>query len=327
MQKIAQNLIKTIKIQFKQSHYLSSSNNDWTDNMSKKSFWQKFYSKHSTDTFEWLIQFDDSLSSLIENATDSVNKSLILDVGCGTSQFSHKLKSSMPSANFLICSDFSHQALELLRSKSNSQTIDFVQCDCKKLPYRHGLFDLIIDKGFTDSLLKETNTKKSIQQTIDSIDNHLDKLDNLGFLIQITDEDPELRISGILDHFAELVKPIMDNIANVDIDESGRFKYILIKVKSSENEKYVVRGYAWAEFHADILDEFEKANRDRRVAIECVGGGRILHEPEKKSILVYGYSLGFGLADHKISVELLKEKFADYNSITFSNDEWVLKTI
>lgn len=41
----------------------------------------------------------------------------------------------------------------------------------------------------------------------------------------------------------------MENIANVDIDASGRFKYILIKIKSVNNEKYVVRGYAWAEYH------------------------------------------------------------------------------
>lgn len=41
----------------------------------------------------------------------------------------------------------------------------------------------------------------------------------------------------------------MENIVNVDIDAAGRFKYILIKIKIGDKEKYVVRGYSWAEFH------------------------------------------------------------------------------
>lgn len=200
MQKITQNFIKkTLRNSFQPFRFLSSSGNECKDNMSKKSFWQKFYLKHSNDTFEWLIKFDDSLTSIIENATKTSRKSFILDVGCGTSRFSIKLKSSLSEPNFLICSDFSFEALDLLKSKSNSQKIDFVQCDCKTLPFRHDFFDLIIDKGFTDTLLKETNIQKSITQTINSIDNQLRILDNDGTLIQITDEDPELRINGILD--------------------------------------------------------------------------------------------------------------------------------
>ena len=50
----------------------------------------------------------------------------------------------------------------------------------------------------------------------------------------------------------------------------------------------------------------------------CPGGGRILHEPSK--ILVYGYSQGFGRPDHEISVSLIKTKYPNYQSITFSND-------
>lgn len=199
MHRIAKTFEKSLKYLSRQTRYLSSSNNESGDNMSKKSFWHKFYSKHSTDTFEWLIKFDQSLANLVENAILNSQKSLILDVGCGTSQFSSDLKASLALTNFLLCSDFSYEALDLLRSKSKSPTVDFVQCDCKNLPYRQGIFDLIIDKGFTDSVLKETNTNKSIKQTIDSINNHLSKLENFGTLIQITDEDPELRINGILD--------------------------------------------------------------------------------------------------------------------------------
>nr|KAF7412911.1 hypothetical protein H0235_012762 [Vespula pensylvanica] len=53
--------------------------------------------------------------------------------------------------------------------------------------------------------------------------------------------------------------------------------------------------------------------------VESLGGGRILHDPEKKSIKVYGYSQGYGKADHQVSVELLKKKYTDYD-ITYSDD-------
>lgn len=43
----------------------------------------------------------------------------------------------------------------------------------------------------------------------------------------------------------------MDKIADVDIDASGRFKYILIKIveKSSKNSKLIVRGYSRCNYH------------------------------------------------------------------------------
>ena len=39
------------------------------------------------------------------------------------------------------------------------------------------------------------------------------------------------------------------SIEDVDIDESGKFKYILIKVSAGSKSKFIVRGFDWAEFH------------------------------------------------------------------------------
>ncbi|KAK3892870.1 hypothetical protein Pcinc_003298, partial [Petrolisthes cinctipes] len=78
--------------------------------------------------------------------------------------------------------------------------------------------------------------------------------------------------------------------------------------------------YSSAEYHGDIYDQVAPAIESRKMDCECVGGGRIRHEPDKKSILVYGYSQGYGKADHGITVELLKKKYSDYASITYSND-------
>lgn len=45
-------------------------------------------------------------------------------------------------------------------------------------------------------------------------------------------------------------EPLLD-IPDVHIDQGGRFKYILIKIGTKNEEKYVVRGYAWAEYHGN----------------------------------------------------------------------------
>ena len=227
MKKLILNLFQRRNfLKFQTIRFLSSTKND--DNMSKKSFWNKFYKQHSNENFEWLLEFNDSLKSLVANI-QSVNNgekiTLLLDVGCGTSKFSHDLKKSM-NTNFLLCSDFSYEALDLLKSKSKLQTIDYVQCDCKYLPYRDNLFDLIIDKGFSDSLLKETNAQKSTQLTIKSIENQLEKVQQNGVIIQITDEEPELRIASLFDQ----LKDIEYTFKEIELDSGANyFVYFLNK--------------------------------------------------------------------------------------------------
>ena len=40
----------------------------------------------------------------------------------------------------------------------------------------------------------------------------------------------------------------------------------------------------------EILDEIESQLKGKNIECDCLGGGRILHEPESKHILIYGYS-------------------------------------
>ncbi|XP_074654282.1 14 kDa phosphohistidine phosphatase-like [Tubulanus polymorphus] len=125
---------------------------------------------------------------------------------------------------------------------------------------------------------------------------------------------PETASSGAASH------PLLSKLNAVDID-TGKMKYVLIKVvdeKSSEY-KYLVRGYCWAEYHADIYEKVEPEITSRELDTECVGGGRIEHEPASKKIKVYGYSMGYGKADHSITTAVLKQKFRDYKDISFTN--------
>ena len=115
---------------------------------------------------------------------------------------------------------------------------------------------------------------------------------------------------------------LLDKVPDVDIDSHGRFKYILINVKDKSNNasKFIVRGYARAEWHADVLDEtVSQLEQFPGLRAQCVGGGRIERNPDDRTIKVYGHSQGFGQADHEMSTSILKKKYPDY-TITSSNE-------
>ncbi|XP_075536854.1 14 kDa phosphohistidine phosphatase-like [Dermacentor variabilis] len=114
-----------------------------------------------------------------------------------------------------------------------------------------------------------------------------------------------------------------ESIPEVKLD-NGRFKYVLIKVhdKNDPNRsKLIVRGSASATYHADIYErEMSKIESISGLETECLGGGRIIHNPDCAEIKVFGYSQGYGQADHSKAVEVLKRNFPEYKSITWSND-------
>lgn len=125
-----------------------------------------------------------------------------------------------------------------------------------------------------------------------------------------------------IDRTTRLFSTCISQIPDVDIDPSGKFKYILIQVSDPETkeEKYIVRGYKSCGYHVDILERVEPSIEKLKCKAKCVGGGRILHNPEVKSILIYGYSQGFGKADHTIAHRLVKAKYPNYTDISWSNE-------
>ncbi|CAJ0594044.1 unnamed protein product [Cylicocyclus nassatus] len=117
----------------------------------------------------------------------------------------------------------------------------------------------------------------------------------------------------------------LSNVPDVDIDPSGTFKYVLIKCTdpSSKEEKHIVRGYGRCTFHDDIFQEVRGAVGSE-CKLKCVGGGRIKHG--NKDLFVYGYSQGYGKADHTITVDILKKRYPDYH-ITYSDEVIVEKML
>lgn len=65
---------------------------------------------------------------------------------------------------------------------------------------------------------------------------------------------------------------LMAKISQADIDTSGVFKYVLIRVHSKEkgddSEVDIVRGYSWAEFHGESLLETVMTHSETKPAAE-----------------------------------------------------------
>ncbi|XP_029732702.2 sex-regulated protein janus-A [Aedes albopictus] len=114
-----------------------------------------------------------------------------------------------------------------------------------------------------------------------------------------------------------MVDAKLEAVPPVEIDE-GIFKYVLIKVygkeksDGSEPSKNIVRGFARANWHSDIYDEVSSSLEGLGLATECLGGGRIEHRADRKWIKVYGYSQGYGKADHLEARRILLTQYGGY---------------
>ena len=115
---------------------------------------------------------------------------------------------------------------------------------------------------------------------------------------------------------------LFEHIPETKLVSTGKFKYIAINVLFKNTTptitKTFIRGDKSCPYHADILYKFIETELSvsglqfnsnpimDEVEVTCPGGGRIIYEPEEKSLAIYGYSKGFGQFDHNKSVEIMK---------------------
>jgi len=125
-----------------------------------------------------------------------------------------------------------------------------------------------------------------------------------------------------MQHVRDTIKPVL-------LDRNGIFKYIQIRLTLSAgdgSDSYViVRGSADCAFHADALAKFhielENQGLSQDIDAECPGGGRVNVNEANKSIQIYGYSQGFGRANHAQSKEIIdgSGQYEGY-TVTWSNE-------
>ena len=111
-------------------------------------------------------------------------------------------------------------------------------------------------------------------------------------------------------------------VPNVSI-ESGTYKYVLISAVlpgGGERQHFVVSGRG--EYHRNVAENFVPSlEQTGYSSIRILGGGRIALDDAKKTISIYGYSYGFGLADHALSKSVVQrdDRYKDFK-ITWSNE-------
>lgn len=115
-----------------------------------------------------------------------------------------------------------------------------------------------------------------------------------------------------------------DQIPQVEIDP-GAHKYVLISAHTPTDppkKLHFVVSKSGAKYHANAAEPFvhrleEAGYRD----IHITGGGRINHQPDQRIVSIFGHSYGFGLADHRLSKQIVEEdgRFVGY-SVDWSNE-------
>jgi ubiquinone/menaquinone biosynthesis C-methylase UbiE len=174
--------------------------------LSKRDYWRKRYDWDKQVKMDWLVDAD-KLCENLEPKIHQLHKKIddvclnILDLGCGTSDVASVLLKKCASAVNIHCVDYSEGALqwqkgllsELDQNHGNLlSNYWLVMADVCHLPFRDNFFHGVIDKGTTDSLLKSENGQQLAEECMKEI---FRVLHPKGCLWQITDEDPDLRLS------------------------------------------------------------------------------------------------------------------------------------
>jgi phosphohistidine phosphatase len=112
--------------------------------------------------------------------------------------------------------------------------------------------------------------------------------------------------------------PLVPNVSIAD----GAHKYVLISAVRDNDRQHFVVSRRGAAYHRDAAEPtVEALERSGYTSINILGGGRIRLDVDNSTIAVYGYSYGFGLADHALTKAILERdpRYATFD-ITWSND-------
>ncbi len=103
-------------------------------------------------------------------------------------------------------------------------------------------------------------------------------------------------------------KEVEFNCGHFDWSKACTFKYVLIELKSKvlQDTKLLVRGMTSAEYHADSAEPTLRQIDASGFCHRVIGGGRIKYKPgSPRSMMVYGYSIGFPWPNGEFKNELV----------------------
>jgi phosphohistidine phosphatase len=145
---------------------------------------------------------------------------------------------------------------------------------------------------------------------------------NTAYTTNEEDQREVARLQVRLEHQKKTAKKGSETrLPSVEIAD-GTHKYVLIKGELHGDEQYIVTSRNGAHYHRNaaepMIEKLDSAGYDN---IQVTGGGRISCDHKGKEIRIYGFSYGFGLANHAISKSLVEAdpRYADY-SISISDE-------
>ncbi len=108
---------------------------------------------------------------------------------------------------------------------------------------------------------------------------------------------------------------------------SGAHKYVLISAQpahesGNDETNFFVTSKHGAHYHRNAAEPMvNRLEESGYTNIRVLGGGRISLDENDRKISIFGYSYGFGRADHSISKTIIDsdERYKNYE-VTWSND-------
>ena len=120
-------------------------------NYGEKKYWEERYDSQKGKTFDWLEDYD-SLKSIIKNM--GIKKDgVILNVGCGNSEFSEKMYDDGYKNNYNI--DICQNVINYMKERNKDKKgLIYKEMDARDMKdFQNETFDLVIDKSTIDALL------------------------------------------------------------------------------------------------------------------------------------------------------------------------------
>lgn len=209
--------------------------------LADKVYWDNRY-QEKQQLFDWLSDGDSTLENVLPFLKPGVR---ILDVGCGISSFALKLCKTCPVPVQIVCLDFSRQGLHLSRQlckaeicnglKGISSSLHFVQADASNMPFKSEAFEVILDKGTTDSVLKMDDDEEAYKLAKGILSESLRLLSSTGVYLQITDEDPDLRMMLLQDLLSERSDKGNVSISHKKISDDGNWEHFMYEITMNKS--------------------------------------------------------------------------------------------
>ncbi|XP_078392970.1 citrate synthase-lysine N-methyltransferase CSKMT, mitochondrial [Cetorhinus maximus] len=204
-------------------------------NLEKRTAWDSFYLRSLAQPFkhfDWFLGYSSLHGILVEllQGVDRDGPRKLLDLGCGTSELGPRLYCECPFPLHVYCVDFSPVAVRLMQTHFSplpplgnpASELHFLQADATHLTdFQPGTFDLILDKGTMDAMLRADDGGVAVKQAVSE---SLRVMRAGGLMLQVSDEDPDVRILWL-----ERVWKV--NVTAFELEPDGRTSYFAYLIK------------------------------------------------------------------------------------------------